>query len=654
MDAMQLEASLRRQRLTWWWLIPVLLLATYISARGLDADPIWNDEWYMIRDSQVSRSPLVVYNHVGTQNPWHVPGYFIVLNTWWGWHFNWLPAATRVFALFMGLFALAWTYRLGRDHFSPQMGVFAALILGASAFFGHYLHETRMYTLAVLVTAFTLWAYLHLANDEREPGWPVYLAFLVGVIAALYTHYFVSLGLGAIGLYHLLFVRKDGRWLRVTGTALLGGLTFVPWINNLLGIVNEASVRELEEKLAPEETLLRLANLFSHNWLPLLLVLLLVAVVALVTWRGRAGRNLRAVGFMVVVVLGGVLVTNLVINVMTAGRSRYMIFMWPLLAIISAAGMIQLGRLLRRVPALSRAVPVAVLALWVGVGYYSSFTPRFTADLPASEMTYPLHHVLRNLRDLHRPGDYIVHVLPDDIEWRRYRWITSFYVRAERLAADSSGVGGILPPNMSVDETYDTALNAIGAGRDYVWVAYQEPAPDTLTPFEQLLTERTIYRRCGEAVQFDDIHIDEYARSPVCCTPASAPNRQPLVRYPDGLNLSGVDVQPGDERLSVYVAWSGADRMPPGMFSVGLHVLDSDGALVAQTDYGLPTNEFICQPRQINLEGLTPGTYRLVALVYDWRTGDRLTGTITSSGEPGELIAVQSFTIRQDGRVVVE
>jgi hypothetical protein len=629
-----------------------MLVSFWLGAKGLDADPIWNDEWYMIRDSRVSDSPLVVYNHVGAQNPWHAPGYFLLLNLW-GWHFTWTPAAMRAVALLMGMLGIAWTYRLGRDHLSPRVGLFAALILASSAFYIHYFHETRMYTTTVMLTAFTVWVYFNHVHRQREPGWLMYLALLAAVVAMLHTHYFLSLILGGICLYHLLFVHKNWRWLRVTAVIALGGATFVPWVANLLRVLRTASARELEAKLAPDEAVIRLASLFSHDWIPLLLALLALSLAAVFFWRGRAGRSLRAVWFIVVMALTGVLVTNTVVNIMTEGRSRYMIFTFALLATIAAAGMVQLGSFAARHRVLRTGLPVALLSLWLVIAFYSSIDPRFTAELPGSQMTYPLHHVMRSLRDIHRPGDYIVNVLPDSIEWRRYSHNVPFYVWAEELAADSSSVGGVMPAGRDHREGYDLALNAIGSGRDYVWVAYQlAPNPPlTLPIFEDLLTEQTIYQSCGQAVAVDDIRVNEYARSPVCCTPETAPQRDNEIIFDNGLVLVGIDPledRPAD-KLVLFVAWEGGDRLPPNTYSVGLHILDADENLVAQTDYGLPADDFLCQPQEIDISGLPPGQYRLMVVVYDWRSGERLPGTLVSTGMHGDLIALRSLTISQAG-----
>jgi hypothetical protein len=154
----------------------------------------------------------------------------------------------------------------------------------------------------------------------------------------------------------------------------------------------------------------------------------------------------------------------------------------------------------------------------------------------------------------------------------------------------------------------------------------------------------------------DDIRVNEYARSPVCCTPDTAPGRPNTIVYENGLKLSGIEVNPNPagDGLSMFVAWDDSDQVPVDTYSVGLHVLDSENHLVAQTDYGLPTESFICQPQQVDLSAVPPGDYTLMTVVYNWRTGERIPGTLVETGTHGELIAVADFTVGLDDAVAVE
>lgn len=653
----------------WWLLIPAILIMVAFGADGLDANAIWNDEWYQIRDARSHNEPWEIAIHVAVQNPWHAPAYFIVLN-WWARLAGWLPYITRALALLMGVLAVAWTYRLGRDHVSPRVGLYAALLLAFSEFFVHYLHETRMYTTTVMMSAMVTWFYLRVVHARREPGWKTYLALWLVVTLTLYTHYFLAIALGALGLYHLFIVRKDRRWWKVTATFALAGAAFLPWTVALIEAMGRASGRGMVGQMALTEIGAWVAFLFGNGISLLVPVFIALAAVAYVQWRGKPKRGVGTMLLLLGGVIVGVIVVALTLRVFVNERTRYLIFSWPLLAVLVAIGILQFGRLVGGRSRTGLVVSQGVLVAWMALGFWNNLHPNVTAELPGSTLTTPLHTIMREIRPIQRPGDYIVTVIPDDNPLRRYGNIVRFYVETERLAADARALGLASPESAQATEdepeednslpVEQAALNQsimgeIGPDREYVWVAYRtDPVPTPLDSFVPLLEAQ--YSFCGTAVVREDyrLNIDEYARSPVCCRPETV-DRPPLVDYGNGLSLMGVDLQPGADAdtLSAYVAWRGGSALPPETYSVALHVLNADGELVAQTDYGLPGEDFLCGKPGITLDNLPAGDYTLAVIVYNWQTGERLTGTLQASGEQGERLPVGQFEVTGSGEVTV-
>jgi len=79
---------------------------------------------------------------------------------------------------------------------------------------------------------------------------------------------------------------------------------------------------------------------------------------------------------------------------------------------------------------------------------------------------------------------------------------------------------------------------------------------------------------------------------------------------------------------------------------VALHVVSAAGEMmVAQADYGLPEPPFACQATTITLTDVPPGEYKLLAIVYAWESGARLTGTLTATGEQGDALPLATFTV---------
>ncbi len=627
--------------LRWWTLIPLLLFAVWCGAQGLDADPIHQDEFFQIRDVRTTNDPVAMAIHVAAANPWHVPAYFVILNNW-GRLFYWDPVPMRVMALFMGLLAVAFTYRLGRQHISRQVGWYAAAILASSAFFVYYWHEVRMYSMTALMAALVLWAYLTLLRARRLPNLWAWAGFYLAVMVALLTHYFMGIFLAGLGLYHLLLAPRSRRWWWLLLVFGLAAVSFAPWIGTLLKAADRTA-GDIGGVLSNPEVISRIAYLYGNGQLAALAGLALLALIPLWTWRGLARRSLVAVWFVLVVNIGIALLANTLIGLLPAGRMRYVIYLWPLLSLVIAAGIANLGRLLPARSVWARAAPLLVLAAWAGFGFYRSATALTADNVLEFTPYFPVQQVFRDLKLIHRPGDYIVHVLPD-ADWpSRYNRSVPFYPEIIGLAADSGAIGADVNDNDESD-TFDRVISQIGPARQYVWVAQPPEGSARLAELAAALTPT--YGLCGVVITRPQFVVDEYAPSPVCCTPDAAA-REPLARYGEALALMGVDLRPdvAAGALEWFMSFDGADMLPPETYSVAVHVIDASGALVAQADSGLPADAFACERHTLSIAGLPPGDYDVRLAVYNWQTGERLPAVLVESGEGGDMLTVGRFTI---------
>ena len=176
-------------------------------------------------------SPIDVLNALYTTSPDQGPLYFLLLNQW-GYQVGHEIALARVLTIFCALLSLAMAYRLGRDAVSPLAGNFAVIIMASNAFYCFYLAHVRFYPLLVLLSTLVIWLYLRIAILERSGRRSDYVALAVACAALVSTHAFGLLLYIVCSLYHLLFVRKNRRWLAVpiaavSGLALAGPLIFV-------------------------------------------------------------------------------------------------------------------------------------------------------------------------------------------------------------------------------------------------------------------------------------------------------------------------------------------------------------------------------------------------------------------------------------------
>lgn len=606
----------------WWWLVPALLLTFLLGVRGIDADPIWYDEYFSILDAGGAyferRSPVEIWDGLAQRNPWHTPGFFIVLSGW-GALVGWEPPALRVLALLAGLLAVAWTYRLGKDMVSPSAGLLAAAMLGVSTFFTYYAHEIRMYTLIAALTPFTLWCYLRLIDAPQPRRWH-WLGLFTGAVSLLYMHYFAALPLAGIGLYHLLFAAKNRRWWAITATLAAAGALFLPWINSLVeGLALAAdSERTQERALDNLEILYRVSYLYSNGGLPLL------ALVGLFSLR-HLTQAARRLWFVLIVILATLLLVNGILRIIPETRIRYFISLMPLLTLIAAIGILQLGKI-RRV---GRFLAPLALAGWLGLGIFHTFDPVFLNDLGGAQNRLPLHQVARTLRGQTQPDDFL---LIFERETNRNASRLYFTDVIDWLNVDF----------YSIDD-YQT-FSAFGAN-DRVWLAYSPNNVGGL-PNEFSASFNPFFAVCEVAADQPDLNVTLYGRLPLCCV---TPGEMPVASFGDDITLAGVAPLPESvsDALPTSLFWELSSRVPPYRYSVGLKALDQNGIPAAQLDYGLPLYSNACTQHSLDVSHLPPGEYTLAVTVYAWETGEPLSGALAATGESDVLLPVKSFRIER-------
>ncbi|MCI0351715.1 MAG: glycosyltransferase family 39 protein, partial [Acidobacteriales bacterium] len=216
------------QRRDWLWMITLLLLAFALGVRMLQADILWFDEAKTVYFNGARHfGPLSlagVWNNLAENDPWQSPGYYLLLDLWAD-AVGWSDFAARSLSLFIGMVALAWLYRLGRDMLNSRIGIFAAAVLVGSSLYIHYLHEMRPYALYVLMTCLSIWAYWRILSSKAEPVWRFYVALFIGLAGLAYTHIFALLTAFGIGVYHLLLAPKNRRWFMTCAVMLLAALS---------------------------------------------------------------------------------------------------------------------------------------------------------------------------------------------------------------------------------------------------------------------------------------------------------------------------------------------------------------------------------------------------------------------------------------------
>lgn len=613
-----------RNPFTIWLLIPLLLVTTWLGARGLNANPYWLDEVWSVYIAGGAHtgplSPTDLWSRNANKDPRNAVGYHLLL-AGWGAAVGWTPFAARASSLLFGVLAVAWTYRLGRDLASPVAGIGAAAVVGTSAFYIYYLHELRTYSLSVLLTVVILWTYFRSVTNHR-PQLRLYVAFVLSVIGILYTYYFGAIIIAVFGLYHLLFVPKTRRWLHIPVLLGIAGLIFLPWFGAMLsGLKISLSDDFLHNKaLAPPEVIGNLVYYFSNG----VIVFVIVAIVV-----GLRQRGTRAAWFFALASVAFVMLANARLQIIEAGRERYMLLLWPLLAVLCGIGFAQLWRF----PGKRVALPF--LGLWMFIGIHTSLATDFTRNIPGAQ-PLPWDAVADFLTARATAEDaVIVHLPIGNWVWE----VTTSEYYLHNLPARFTLLESL--PGKTAEELRRSESEFV-AGASQVWLGLDKslpPAP-VFNDLQQMLNED--YVSCGVVLDLPRMSLALYMQKPLQLDSNSA-----VVNFGDGISLKYVYPLPDEveNRLGTTLIWAVDKDVPPYTYSVALHVLDASGQLVAQQDYGLPGESLACRQTSIPLDTLPPGEYTLTVAIYRWENGERLTGTVVATREQGDRLPLGMFTV---------
>jgi hypothetical protein len=596
----------------WLWMLPLLLLVTWIGARGLAADPLWEDEWQTIYNAGGEwygpRSPADIWTHIADNDPWQTPGYFVIY-AGWGNLVGWSAFAGRTFSLLLGALTIALIYRAGRDLRSHAAGWGAAVALATCGFFGVYLHEMRPYIMYAFFVALAVWTYWRLIHTPH-PSRVLQAAFLLSIAGLFYTHYFATLVAVAIGMYHVLFVmlhKNDNLYNRLRPLILmiLAGVLFLPWLGTV--VVKLLASGEQRPFTYDAVTLAQYSFfLFSNGSIALMGFVALYGIV-----RKRA---LGYVWFLALSVLAMILAVNAWRSIVN--QMRYVMELFPLLALVVGMGVDRLAR---------RGVkPAYVTAVWVVAGLVFTLDSRYLADIDKPYNYIPWDALAREIAPYAQEDDMAVMLLPYPAYELVQRHLADYYLH------NIPGRYEILEsPAYSGGNVYNDRANAIVGGAGRLWVAYDPTQPpDHEIIFESLLIPN--HARCGTVSALPDIHLNLYAPLPTDEVP---------YHFGEGINLSALlPMTVHEDLVDVTLGWQVDETVPVDTYSVALHVMDANGNLVAQDDYALPHESLNCHVSFISIADLAAGEYTVSAVVYNWQTLERL------PANDGDHVLLGTFT----------
>ena len=612
----------------WLWLIPLLLLTTWLGARSLNTNMFWWDEYITFNIvGGAHYGPISVsemFSRMMTKSIGDLPGYYLLLYGW-GRLVGWTPFAVRSLSLMAGILTVAWTYRLGRDMKNIQVGLAAALTIGASAILITFMHELRTYAVATLLATIFIWGYWRVSQGKTHIV--TQIAFVLSIPGLLYTHYLIALIIVPVILYHLLFMPKTVQWLRIPILMMIGGAFFLPWISIALKAVAFGnSLNALP--MTTGEILYSLVFAFSNGTL-LLLIIPVLSVRLL-----RSNRGVQVLWFVTLTLL--VLLLALDLHSSIIKNVRYLFAFWPLLAALSGFGFVQLLK-----TNYGRYLAYSIAAFWLFAGIWNSFTPQYNDYLFRDVLLgfFRPHLPLNVMADViskreHRSTDAVIF----DSPIQSWAIAGSFDIYFHPLALPYTLTDWLSPD----PKVYETQLGQFIGNAQRVWFGVEQ---NMLPNFRQAALNQLFSKdfvHCENTLNYPDLRLDLYARDSMCCAEPDTPS---VIKYDDVAQLAAIKTKVSGNALSVFMSWIIDPKSLPDTYSIGLHIDNSPGKFVQQADQPLPADAYSCQQTQVQLNSLPPGHYRLMLVIYKWETGDRLNGQVITTGENGNRLQIGEFDI---------
>ena len=613
----------------------VLLLAFALGANGLNADVIWVDELYSVSNMGIFRSsiyslPQIVVS-LRQYSLAHVPLYFFLAGLW-GQIAGWSQFSLRLMSCFFGVLAVAWLYRFAFDAVNRRTALVAALLMSTTTFVIFYFHEIRMYTMLIWLSIVHSWLYWRLAHRFRATR-PTWFLFVVTASMLFYTHNFSTILFAGLGIHHLIFVNRTRRWWRLIAGWALGALFFLPY-----ALFAVAELRFYQGYTTTSLTTLEVVELFASLlvngfiwlWLPSLLT------IGYALWRQREPVIPRLM-IVALFMVAAILMINQQFNIITIRRLRYFLIVWWIIVILFAFGITAMPYW--------RITTGVFLLLWCTAGYQFDRTGEAIeyAGLMARVQHYPpFHEYVFHLLGKISSQDYLIGFSEEPqvnrVPSNRPNSIRDYYLNAQL------GIDGVFLHTHNKQYRLARDVRDILGEHPHVLLAH-DPSDVPANYIKALEIIQEYYIPCAVLVCEPDLRIQRYVHPVMDC------DHQPVpIEYDNGIRAVDRFARyvPGSEAVQILTGWEVADEGLLDEYNVSLQIITADWQNVRQEDrhlYELPPWDVI----ELSTEGLPPGDYRLMMILYRRDTGEKVSGLDLTSGETGNLLPLLAFTIKPPG-----
>ena len=300
---------------------------------------------------------------------------------------------------------------------------------------------------------------------------------------------------------------------------------------------------------------------------------------------------------------------------MHVSRMRYLIALWPLSALLTAAA-------LRPLVNRQRRLLTGLLVLWLSLGVYVSLGSDFRYEVDFLQRS-DFHHVYRLMRERLPEADFLI-----------------LDYEAERLDPGRLYTRSLGLPYKIIYRDRVNPLSSVGSAHvpyPYAWMLFR--SQDSGFIAEQAAGLGRVF--CEGVLEAWGFTLERYALSPAHCPDSAA-----RLEYDSGIALTGPDIRLEDGTLRLFAGLRSADEGLLARYSLAVHVIDAlTGERVAQGDVGAGPGAFVPLRSEIDIGMLPPGDYEVHLALYDWQTGARLPARDPETGIVSDMHSLYRFRI---------
>ncbi|MCS7287298.1 MAG: glycosyltransferase family 39 protein [Anaerolineae bacterium] len=589
------------------WLLALLVLLSFsLGIYQLDSQSLWYDEGVSAYLTYLSLSELTLWTAEDIQPPLY---YYLL--------YLWVKAAgrsefsLRFLSLFFGVLLVPGIWGLTTELLGRKAGLLAALFAALSPLYLWYSREARMYTMLTFFSVLSLRLFLEIRGRVFSPL--IFSAWVVSLVAALYTHYFAAFLMASMAfmVLPLLLEKRVGTVVYLISGKGIALALYLPWLPFLFRRYH-VDVSYWEGTLKVGEALRKIFISFSVGETMLedkaapiawaMAGLFLVSLILLAFRKGQAALFLSFYFFVPLISILALTYRSPKFN------PRYLMLESPAFLITIAGGLVELLRLRLKVVFFLGLSLVLVSSLLSDYNLYSD--PAFTkADFRG---------VARYLQKHQQPDEAIILISGHMYPVFSYYFGNSGWTPLPPLR--------ILSTREVLDFRVGEDLNRILKGKKGVWVVlWQDEVVDPNSVVVRLLEKYA--RSIPVDSSFWHVRLRHYSIPPDAHFPSfPEPEHQVNANFGGKIKLLGYDWD--GKSLTLY--WQALSSMEKD-YQLCLRVTDENGIFWGQADqrpasYLYPTfrwrpGELI--PGEVKLPlppGAPPGKYRLFLSLYETQT----------------------------------